>query len=172
MPKTKTSNTRRGNLVVGAGIAAIFIFGMAIGALFIAGLHRTGQIGAHAPTVEMPDTRTCAVIEEIIMDALVDTNRHRCHAIFLHNAQMYAKLAESGCPENHAAFAARALQNLEIARAMRGDRFYNVGEARDVIDTYRRLNMQREAEAVFNRIKQLTNPAIDFIMAVEDIFRR
>lgn len=83
-------------------------------------------------------------------------------------AKIYASLAERGCPENSDAYVELARQELDIARAIEDDEF-NHQETIDVVETYKRLNMQAAAEEIFEKAKKLTNPAIDFIIQVEKI---
>lgn len=83
-------------------------------------------------------------------------------------AKIYASMAERGCPENADAYVELARQELEIARAIEDDDFSHE-ETIDVVETYKRLNMQAAAEEIFEKAKKLTNPAIDFILQVEQI---
>ncbi len=61
-----------------------------------------------------------------------------------------------------------AKQELDIARALQDDKF-NENETIEVVETYKRLKMQQDAQEIFDKVKKLTNPAIDFIMQVEKI---
>ena len=61
-----------------------------------------------------------------------------------------------------------AKQELEIARALEDDKFDN-DDTIEVVETYKRINMQAAAEEIFETAKKLTNPAIDFILEVEKI---
>ena len=38
-----------------------------------------------------------------------------------------------------------------------------------MVETYKRLQMQKEAERMIEKAKKLTNPAIDFIIQLEKI---
>ena len=38
-----------------------------------------------------------------------------------------------------------------------------------VIDTYKKLNMQREAKEFLNKIEKLIDPATDFILQMEQV---
>ena len=42
-------------------------------------------------------------------------------------------------------------------------------ETIEVVETYKRLNMQAAAQEIFEPVKKLTNPTIDFILQVEKI---
>ncbi|MBO4626158.1 MAG: hypothetical protein J5679_02695 [Alphaproteobacteria bacterium] len=83
-------------------------------------------------------------------------------------AKIYVSLAERGCIENSDKYAELARQELEVARAIEDDNFDHA-ETIDVVETYKRLNMQAAAEEIFEKAKKLTDPAIDFIIQVEKI---
>ena len=86
----------------------------------------------------------------------------------IERAKIYASMAERGCPENANAYVELARQELDIARAIEDDEFDHE-ETIEVVETYKRLNMQAAAEEIFEKAKKLTNPAIDFILQVEKI---
>ena len=86
----------------------------------------------------------------------------------INRAKIYANLSERGCPENAQKFVELAKHELEIARALEDDMF-SESETIEVVETYKRLNMQAAAEEIFETAKKLTNPAIDFILEVEKI---
>lgn len=83
-------------------------------------------------------------------------------------AKIYAIMAEKGCPENSKKYVEAAKKELEIARGISDDRL-DERDTIEVVETYKRLKMQKDAEEVFNKVKKLTNPAIDFIIQVEKI---
>lgn len=83
-------------------------------------------------------------------------------------AKIYAIMAERGCPENTQKYTDLARKELEIARGISDDKL-DEEEALEAVETYKRLKMQQDAEEVFNKVKKLTNPAIDFIMQVEKV---
>ena len=109
---------------------------------------------------------TCVVVEEALLDNLPfarntpDTRIER--------AKIYANLSERGCPENSAKYVEMAKQELAVARALEDDKFDEY-ETVEVVETYKRLNMQAAAEEIFETAKKLTDPAIDFIIQVEKI---
>lgn len=111
---------------------------------------------------------TCERIERQLSNRIyfgdVDSNAH------IDNAKVYAVLAERGCPENSDKYIALAKQELELARALEDDNFSD-SETIDVVETYKRLNMQAAAEDILDKVKKLTNPAIDFILQVEKIIK-
>ena len=70
--------------------------------------------------------------------------------------------------ENAQKYHDMAKQELAIARALQDDEFAEP-DTIEVVETYKRLNMQAAAEEIFETAKKLTNPTIDFILAVEQI---
>ena len=109
---------------------------------------------------------TCEQIEYLLNSQLPPASGDSEHRI--ERAKIYANLSERGCPENTAIYVNLAKQELEIARALEDDEFEN-DETIEVVETYKRLNMQAAAEEIFETAKKLTNPAIDFILEVEKI---
>ena len=111
---------------------------------------------------------TCQKIEASLLDRLPDDNARAGADARIERAKIYANLSERGCSENKARYVELARQELEIARALEDDEFDNE-ETIEVVETYKRLNMQAAAEEIFETAKKLTNPAIDFILEVEKI---
>ncbi|MBQ7409095.1 MAG: hypothetical protein IJV03_00865, partial [Alphaproteobacteria bacterium] len=62
-----------------------------------------------------------------------------------------------------------AKKEIDIARALNDDNLNNEYEATEIVETYKRLQMQAEAEKMLEKAKKLTNPAIDFIIQLENI---
>lgn len=121
---------------------------------------------------QKPTEKTCAVIEDKLLkqiDLHYGENDSVEAGYYLARAQIYVNLSNRGCPENSEAYEQLALQDIEVARALKDDRFYNEYEVEAVVDTYKRLEMKGEAERAFNTIKKMTDPAIDFILQVEKI---
>lgn len=112
------------------------------------------------------NAQTCEQIETLLLERLPDANERAAYRI--ERAKIYANLSERGCAENSAKYVELAKQELEIARALEDDRFSN-NDTIEVVETYKRLNMQAAAEEIFETAKKLTNPAIDFILEVEKI---
>lgn len=110
--------------------------------------------------------KTCEQIESLLINQLPMADGDSEDRI--RRAKIYANLSERGCPENSAKYVDMAKQELEIARALEDDEFEN-DETIEVVETYKRLNMQAAAEEIFETAKKLTNPAIDFILEVEKI---
>ena len=121
------------------------------------------------PTAPIPlEQKTCTLIEESLLVRLPNGDEFATVDNRIVRAQIYANLSERGCTENSQKFYELAKQELEIARALSDDEF-SQNETFEVIETYKRLNMQAAAEEIFETAKKLTNPAIDFILAVEKI---
>ncbi|MBO5946670.1 MAG: hypothetical protein J6Q44_00815 [Alphaproteobacteria bacterium] len=110
--------------------------------------------------------QTCEQIETLLLGQMPSANGDSWARI--DRAKIYANLSERGCAENGAKYVELAKQELEIARALEDDEFDN-RETIEVVETYKRLNMQAAAEEIFETAKKLTNPAIDFILEVEKI---
>lgn len=112
------------------------------------------------------EQQTCEQIESLLLEQLPYADGDADARI--DRAKIYANLSERGCAENSAKYVEMAKQELEIARALEDDEFDNQ-ETIEVVETYKRLNMQAAAEEIFETAKKLTNPAIDFILEVEKI---
>lgn len=122
--------------------------------------------------IENEPLATCKAIENHLIHKLIcNDENHPCmneqHHIY--DAQIYANLAERGCAENSAKFKELAKQELEVARALTDDNLVNKDESIEIVETYKRLQMQAEAEKMIEKAKKLTNPAIDFIIELEKI---
>ena len=111
---------------------------------------------------------TCEQIEASLLDRLPSGHAGVDSEQRIERAKIYANLSERGCPENSAKYVALAKQELEIARALEDDEF-NEDETIEVVETYKRLNMQAAAQEIFETAKKLTDPTIDFILQVEKI---
>ena len=109
---------------------------------------------------------TCLVVEEALLEHLPFAENRPDTRI--ERAKIYANLSERGCPENSAKYVEMAKQELAVARALEDDKFDEF-ETVEVVETYKRLNMQAAAEEIFETAKKLTDPAIDFIIQVEKI---
>ena len=111
---------------------------------------------------------TCGKIEESLKARMPSVYADSGAEEHIERAKIYAMMAEKGCPENAQKNTDLAKQELDIARALQDDKF-DEKETIEVVETYKRLKMQQDAEEIFNKAKKLTNPAIDFIMQVEKI---
>ena len=115
-------------------------------------------------------TTTCEKIEELLTMKLGCVDGYCLHADdHINDAQIYANLSERGCPENSEKYKELAKQELEIARALNDDKIDANYETIEMVETYKRLQMQAEAERMIEKAKKLTNPAIDFIIQLEKI---
>lgn len=115
-----------------------------------------------------PET-TCGKIESLLLERLAPVNETDSEA-HVYNAKIYANLSERGCTENSEKYKELAKQELEIARALNDDNIQNdPEESVEIVETYKRLQMQAEAERMIEKAKKLTNPAIDFIIQLEKI---
>ena len=116
---------------------------------------------------KLPDT-TCGKIESLLTGRLYKADNPDAEA-HIDNAKIYANLSERGCPENSEKYKVLAKQELEIARALNDDNLKDREDSIEIVETYKRLQMQAEAERMIEKAKKLTNPAIDFIIQLEKI---
>ena len=168
--KVQVIHTRQEKIFGWLALVALFVCGMMVG-LGINGrpapVTEVEQVVTPAPVVEPQTKETCAIIEDLLLGRLMpDASDDADDRI--ERAKIYANLSERGCAENSAGYVDLAKQELEIARALEDDEFDN-DETIEVVETYKRLNMQAAAEEIFETAKRLTNPAIDFILEVEKI---
>ncbi len=110
---------------------------------------------------------TCQEIENLLKNKIWHGQSDDVDAR-LHNADVYSTLSVRGCPENSDMYKSLALRELEIVSALSDDEL-STDDTEIVIDTYKKLNMQKQAQEFLNKIQKLTNPAIDFILAMEKI---
>jgi len=111
---------------------------------------------------------TCEKIEILLEKRLYPENSQSIDN-HIDNAKIYANLSERGCAQNSEKYKTLAKQELEIARALNDDSLYDESESVEIVETYKRLQMQAEAERMIEKAKKLTNPAIDFIIQLEKI---
>lgn len=116
---------------------------------------------------DLPE-KPCLTIEKNLQEQLGDNYPEMDAEGRIKRAKIYAIMSERGCPENAPEYVEAAKRELEIARGISDDKF-DQDETIDVVETYKRLQMQNAAEEIFNKAKKLTNPAIDFIMQVEKV---
>lgn len=112
--------------------------------------------------------KPCVTIEKNLEEKLGDNYPEMDVEQRIKRAKIYAVMAERGCPENAADYVDAAKRELEIARGISDDKF-DQDDTIEVVETYKRLQMQNAAEEIFNKAKKLTNPAIDFIMQVDKV---
>jgi hypothetical protein len=113
----------------------------------------------------------CRQIEDTLLSAMPYADDKSRELVRLDRARIYAQISERGCPENAKKYANLAKQELDIARGVSDDKF-NEEETVDIIEIYKRLDMQSAAQEVFDMAKKLTNPTIDFILQVEKILNQ
>ena len=135
-------------------------------------LDRRFDVPKPQPKVEenkMPET-TCEKVEAVLSRKLNNDDSDTNAWNHINDAQIYANLSERGCPENSEKYKQLAKQELEIARALNDDNLQrDPDESVEIVETYKRLQMQAEAERMIEKAKKLTNPAIDFIIQLEKI---
>lgn len=112
---------------------------------------------------------TCGKIETVLARKLNNDDSDINVWNHINDAQIYANLSERGCPENSEKYKQLAKQELEIARALNDDSVEDTYETTEIVETYKRIKMQAEAEKMIEKAKKLTNPAIDFIIQLEKI---
>ena len=128
-----------------------------------------GELEREAEEQRVPET-TCEKIEVELSRHLSCRYDNTCNeSRHIEDAKIYANLSERGCPGRAERYKALAKQELEIARALNDDNFEHRREATEIVETYKRLQMQAEAERMIEKAKKLTNPAIDFIIQLEKI---
>lgn len=130
------------------------------------------QQSDEAEVIQQPTEQlsTCQKIENALIVRIGCTDGNDCNSYgHLNDAQTYANLSDRGCPENSEKYKALAQQELELARALNDDSLEDTDEAREIVETYKRLQLQQEAEKMLEKAKKLTNPAIDFILELEKI---
>jgi len=118
---------------------------------------------------KLPDL-TCAAVETLLLKRLNDFDEDTTFSEpHIERAKIYANLSERGCAKNTNVYKDLAKKEIDIARALNDDNIENRGEATEIVETYKRLQMQAEAEKMLEKAKKLTNPAIDFIIQLEKI---
>ena len=166
-------HSRRQRVLGFIALTGLFLCGLFVGMGIVSQNKKVVAAAAPAPVVKeeyvAPVTEpqsVCAEIERLIsrrLPAETDDADDR-----IERAKIFATLAERGCPENSAAFVEHARLELEVARAIEDDDFDH-DEAIEVVETYKRLQMQNAAQEILDKAKKIANPAIDFIIELEKI---
>lgn len=162
-----------------AALIALFICGVMVGNGLNSDSNHNNNVAHASETISEPNDseiaqptndakQTCAIIEESLLVRLPNGDEFATSEDRIYRAKIYANLSERGCAENAQKYHDLAKQELAIARALADDEFREY-ETIEVVETYKRLNMQAAAEEIFETAKKLTNPAIDFILEVEKI---
>jgi hypothetical protein len=116
---------------------------------------------------KLPD-ETCAAIEILLLRGLADENNDY-PGNHLANAKIYANLAERGCEQNRKNFEKLALREIEIMRALRNDDMEDY-EKTQIVEIYTKAEMKAEAIKFLDKMKRLTEPAVDFIFEAQRVF--
>lgn len=111
---------------------------------------------------------TCSRIEYLLKKRLhsEDSANYIDH---LANADTYSSMADRGCQENSDLYKTLALRELEIATALQPTDNMRQRDAAIVIDTFKKLDMEREAQEFLDKVEKLIDPATDFILKMEQI---
>lgn len=170
MTRAVVVHNRRQKILGAIALAGLFFCGFLLG-MDVRGVKDRAKYQELQNTVAQPEyieepQSACAEIERILIQRLPDETDNASDRI--ERAKLFAMMAERGCPENSGVFVEHARLELEIARAIENDEF-DKDETIEVVETYKRLNMQAAAEEIFEKAKKLTNPAIEFILQVEKI---
>jgi len=125
-------------------------------------------VAPEAPA-KMPSI-TCEAVEKLLGRRLESFSEDSTDAAeHIERAKIFANLSERGCAKNSGTYRDLAKKEIDIARALNDDHLDNQYEATEMVETYKRLQMQAEAEKMIEKAKKLTNPAIDFIIQLEKI---
>ena len=147
-------------------LVGLFVCGVFVGA----GMHtsRMTPVAANA-TIEMDaPIATCVRIEQLLGARLnsEDDTEYDAH---LENAEIYARMSENGCAENIDKYRALAAREIQIATALLPVDEMDESGVEDVVDVYKKIQMQAAAQQVINKLQKMTDPAIDFILKLEKI---
>lgn len=120
-------------------------------------------------TAKLPSV-TCEAVETLLLKRLDDSDEDDINSeTHIERAKIYANLSERGCAKNTNVYKDLAKKEIDIARALNDDNLNNEYETTEIVETYKRLQLQAEAEKMLEKAKKLTNPAIDFIIQLEKI---
>ncbi len=112
--------------------------------------------------------RTCEEIEMVLKQQINEYASNSYER--LHNADVYSTMAERGCSENAEKYKQLALRQIEVVSAVSDDaELAQPQNARTVVDTYKKLQMQSEARKFLNKIDRLIDPATNFILEMEKV---
>lgn len=117
---------------------------------------------------EPGDVATCERIEQLLQQWLSSERTSDPYA-HLNNANIYARLAERGCPENVDKYRALAAREIEITTALQPVEEMHESEVADVVDVYKKVKMQAAAQQVIDTLQKVSEPTIDFILKLEKI---
>ena len=114
------------------------------------------------------NTQTCAEIERLLQEQVGRYYHDEIPNDRIGRAKIYANMSERGCAENAQKYKDLAAKELEIARALQDDDFSDF-DREQISDTYRRIQMKQAANQILNKVQQLADPAIDFIIQAQKI---
>lgn len=117
---------------------------------------------------EPGDVTTCERIEQLLAQQLRPEEDSSPYS-HLNNANIYARLAERGCPENVDKYRALAAREIEITTALQPVEEMHESEVADVVDVYKKVKMQAAAQQVIDTLQKVSEPTIDFILKLEKI---
>lgn len=117
---------------------------------------------------EPGDVTTCERIEQLLAENLSPENSGFPES-HLSNANIYARLAERGCPENVDKYRALAAREIEITTALRPVEYMPEPDVENVVDVYKKVKMQAAAQQVIDTMQKASEPTIDFILKLEKI---
>ena len=117
---------------------------------------------------EPGDVTTCERIEQLLAQQLIPEEDSNPYSQ-LSNANIYARLAERGCPENVDKYRALAAREIEITTALQPVEKMHESEVADVVDVYKKVKMQAAAQQVIDTLQKASEPTIDFILKLEKI---
>lgn len=114
------------------------------------------------------EVSTCERIEQLLKGRLnsKDIDNFNYH---LENAEIYARLAERGCPENADKYRALAASEIEITTALQPVEYMQTYDIENVVDVYKKVKMQAAAQQVIDTLQKVSEPTIDFILELEKI---
>ncbi len=111
---------------------------------------------------------TCARIEQLLSNRLRPEEFDESWA-HISNAETYARLVETGCAENADKYRALALREIQIAMALDPVDEMDEDQIEDVIDVYKKIQMQAAAQQMIDKLQKISEPTIDFILKLEKI---
>lgn len=117
---------------------------------------------------EPGDVTTCERIEQLLAQQLYSEKDSSPYS-HLNNANIYARLAERGCPENVDKYRVLAAREIEITTALQPVEEMHESEVADVVDVYKKVKMQAAAQQVIDTLQKVSEPTIDFILKLEKI---
>ncbi|MDR0727199.1 MAG: hypothetical protein LBF37_04000 [Rickettsiales bacterium] len=123
------------------------------------------------PLRAMEAERTCDVVETLLLKQLKYYSAKNSPDPKEHfgRAQIYAKLSNLGCVENYSKYRSLAMREIAIAHALNSNKFQGDKETIDNIKEYKKQKKGTEAQATFEMVKELTDPAIDFILELDEV---